>query len=178
MKILAAHVFYRALVTVPSLVRGWWSECKDRQLSNSVAAYTKANFSPVIIKQQLSGIRSQQVIENLQGDNFTVKVQPNVHEIVASYLVDEQQMEIALHVPSDYPLHSIEVKDVRRVGVQETKWRMWLLNINQIAQASTRDLCRLVALIFFYLDQITDIPECANSRLASLSTHYSGLSAT
>lgn len=134
--ILAAHVFYRALVTVPSLIRTWWSDCKDRQLSGSLASYTKAYFSPAIIKQQLAGVRSPQILSSLQNENFVVKVQPNVHEIVASYLVDEQQMEIALHIPSDYPLHAIEVKDVRRVGVQESKWRTWLLNVNQIAQVS------------------------------------------
>lgn len=163
-KILAAHVFYRTLVTVPSLVRGWWTDCKDRQLSNAVAAYTKASFSPVIIKQQLAGIRSPQIIENLQGDNFAVKVQPNIHEIVASYLVDEQQMEIALHVPSHYPLHPIEVRDVRRVGVQETKWRMWLLNINQIAQVNIWPVSTLWGLVILFSDDYVclnlDWPHC------------------
>lgn len=137
LNVLAAHVFYRALITVPSLVRTWWSDCKDRQLSGTVASYTKSHFSPAIIKQQLAGVRSPQIISNLQNENFTVRVQPSVHEIVASYLVDEQQMEIALHLPSDYPLHAIEVKDVRRVAVQENKWRTWLLNVNQIAQVSS-----------------------------------------
>lgn len=121
---------------MPSLIRTWWSDCKDRQLSGALASYTRAHFSPAIIKQQLAGVRSPQIISNLQNENFAVKVQANVHEIIASYLVDEQQMEIALHIPSDYPLHAIEVRDIRRVGVQENKWRTWLLNVNQIAQVS------------------------------------------
>jgi hypothetical protein len=128
---LAAHVYYRALVVIPSLIRGWWSDCKDRQLSSAVASYTSANFSPSIISRLLTGVRRADIMESLQGENFTVRLQP---AIIAGYLVDEQQMEIALHVPSDYPLHAIEIKDICRVGVQETKWRTWLLNVNQIAQ--------------------------------------------
>ncbi|KAF8317156.1 hypothetical protein DL93DRAFT_2055777 [Clavulina sp. PMI_390] len=132
--ILAAHVFYRALITVPSLVRTWWSECKDRQLSGTLATYTRTYFSPSIIKEQFSDVRDRETLSSLQDENFKVKVQANVNEIVASYLVDEQQMEMALHLPSDYPLHAIEVKDVARIGVQETKWRTWMLNVHQIAQ--------------------------------------------
>ena len=77
-------------------------------------------------------------MESLQGENFTVKLQPAISEIIAGYLVDEQQMEIALRIPWDYPLHAIEIKDICRIGVQETKWRMWLLNVNQIAQVRCR----------------------------------------
>lgn len=134
--VLAGHVFYRTLQTVPSLIRAWWSNCKDRQLSGAVAAYTSSIFSPIIISQQLAGIKTPSVLESLQGDDFTVKVQSAVHEVVAGYLVDEQQMEMGLKIPNDYPLHAIEVRDIRRVAVQETKWRMWLLNVNQIAQVS------------------------------------------
>ena len=133
-QILAAHVYYRALVAIPSLIRAWWTDCKDRQLSGAVASYTSTNFSPSIISKLLAGVRRADVMESLQGENFAVKLQPAVHDIIAKYLVDEQQMEIALHIPGDYPLHAIDIKDIRRVGVQETKWRMWLLNVNQIAQ--------------------------------------------
>lgn len=80
-------------------------------------------------------------MESLQGENFTVKLQPAVNDIIAGYLVDEQQMEIALHIPNDYPLHAIDIKDIRRAGVQETKWRMWLLNVGQLAQVSGDHEC-------------------------------------
>lgn len=133
-QILAAHVYYRALVVIPSLIRAWWTDCKDRQLSGAVASYTSTNFSPAIISRLLASVRRADVMESLQGENFTVKLQPAVRDIIVGYLVDEQQMEIALHIPGDYPLHAIEIKDICRVGVQETKWRMWLLNVNQIAQ--------------------------------------------
>jgi hypothetical protein len=138
--VLAAHVFFKALLTIPSLIRTWWSECKDRQLSRAVASFTASYFSPLIIAEQLAGIRSPSVLATLQGDGFTVKVTSKgagvTQEIVAGYTVDEQQMDIALRIPSDYPLHAIEVKEVRRVAVDETKWRMWLLNIHQIAQVN------------------------------------------
>ncbi|KAJ7249412.1 hypothetical protein C8J57DRAFT_1079753, partial [Mycena rebaudengoi] len=53
------------------------------------------------------------------------------NEVVASYLVDEHQLEIKLKIPSDWLLHKIEVKDVQRVGVEETRWRAWILAVQQ-----------------------------------------------
>lgn len=137
LQILAAHVFYRSLTTIPSLIRTYHSELKDRQLSSSIGTYTSTYFSPPIVTSLLSSIRSPSTLESLQSEEFKVKVQGSVREIIATYVVDDQTMEIALSVPADYPLKAVEVKDIRRVGVQETKWRMWLLNVNQIAQVSS-----------------------------------------
>ncbi|KAF8955528.1 hypothetical protein BDZ97DRAFT_1764803 [Flammula alnicola] len=38
--VLAAHVYYRALLTIPSLIHAWVLDCKDRQLANAVTTYT------------------------------------------------------------------------------------------------------------------------------------------
>lgn len=52
-------------------------------------------------------------------------------EVLASYLVDEHQLEIRIRIPSDWPLHRVEVKDVKRVGVDENRWRAWVLGVQQ-----------------------------------------------
>lgn len=65
----------------------------------------------------------------------------------AQYVVDEQPMEIAIRLPADYPLHGVEVKDVRRVGVTEAKWRAWLLAVQQVV--TSRDGLVLDALTLF-----------------------------
>lgn len=134
--VLAAHVYYRVLMTIPSLVRTWWLECKDRQLSGSVGAYTSNHFSPTIISQHLSNVKLPTVLDDLQDENLAVKIAHAVHEILVTYVIDEQQMEIGVRLPADYPLHGVEIKDVKRVGVTENKWRGWLYNVQQIAQVS------------------------------------------
>ncbi|CAK5264279.1 unnamed protein product [Mycena citricolor] len=132
LQVLAAHLYYRALLTVPSLIYNWVLDCKDRQLSNSIATYTSLHFSPVIIRAELAHVKSPEATAELADENLTVKVASNVNEVSAAYLVDEHQLEIKLKIPSDWPLHKIEVKDVQRVGVEETRWRAWILAVQQI----------------------------------------------
>ncbi|KAK7059773.1 delta-9 fatty acid desaturase protein [Favolaschia claudopus] len=131
LQVLAAHLYYRALLTVPSLIYNWVLDCKDRQLSSSIATYTSLYFSPVIIRAELAHVKSPDAAAELASDNLTVKVAPAVNEVMASYLVDEHQLEIKLKIPSDWPLRKIEVKDVQRVGVDEPRWRAWILAVQQ-----------------------------------------------
>lgn len=70
--------------------------------------------------------------ESLEDENFTVKVFPSVNEVMASYLVDEHQLELKLKVPGALPLQRIEVKEVKKVGVDDLRWRAWMLSVQQI----------------------------------------------
>ena len=134
LRILAAHVYYRSLMMIPSIVRTWWLECKDRQLSASVASYTSQQFSPKIIEQQLGNVKFPHILDELQSESLSIKTVAALHEIMITYLIDDQQLEIGLRFPPDYPLHGVEIKDIKRIGVQENKWRGWLFNVQQIAQ--------------------------------------------
>ncbi|KXN85569.1 E3 ubiquitin-protein ligase listerin [Leucoagaricus sp. SymC.cos] len=128
--LLAAHVYYRALLCVPALIYSWLSNCKDRQLSTTITSYTSQYFSPVIIDVELAhvkGVASQE----LADDSMSIKVAAAVNEVSASYLVDEHQLEIRLKIPTDWPLHKIEVKDLKRVGVDKDRWRAWILAVQQ-----------------------------------------------
>ncbi|CCM05109.1 uncharacterized protein FIBRA_07316 [Fibroporia radiculosa] len=131
LRLLAAHVYYRALLTVPSLVRGWLSECRDRQLSGAVTAYTANHFSPMIIKTELTQVKSPVATVELLDENVTIKVASAINAVTASYAVDEYQLELTVKLPSDYPLHGIEMHD-KRVGVPEDRWRAWVLGVQQI----------------------------------------------
>jgi len=132
--ILAAHVYYRALMIIPSIVQAWWLDCKDRQLSIAVVHFTSQQFAPGIIRQHLDNVKSPETLKELQDDAFGVKIVPAMREIRAVYNIDDQQMEISLQFPPDYPLHGADVKDISKVGVQESKWRAWLFNVQQISQ--------------------------------------------
>ncbi|TFY76325.1 hypothetical protein EWM64_g7687, partial [Hericium alpestre] len=131
-KVFAAHVYYRALNTIPSLVRTWLLDCKDRTLLTTVTNYTAQHFSPVIIGRELANVKSPEAAEELNVENLTVKVASRLNEVTAVYTVDEQNLELTLKIPADWPLHGIEVKDSKRVGVTENRWRGWLLGVQQI----------------------------------------------
>ena len=144
-RLLAAHVYYRALLTIPSLIRSWLEDCKDKNLYTSVTNYTATHFSPVIINTELSRIKSPESLEELSAENLTVKVASAVNEVTAGYNVDEHQLEITLKIPNDWPLQRVTVKDSKRIGVSEGRWRGWLLGVQQIVwsqvclQYSTHD---------------------------------------
>ncbi|KDR72553.1 hypothetical protein GALMADRAFT_752797 [Galerina marginata CBS 339.88] len=129
--VLTAHVYYRALLTIPSLIHAWVLDCKDRQLTNTVTTYTSTHFSPVLIRAELEHVRSHATSDGLADDSMTVKVAGAVNEVVAAYSVDDHQLEIKLRIPADWPLHKIEVRDVKRVGVDENRWRAWVLGVQQ-----------------------------------------------
>ncbi|EMD34704.1 hypothetical protein CERSUDRAFT_116892 [Gelatoporia subvermispora B] len=132
LQLLAAHVFYRALLIVPSLIRGWLVDCRDRQLFNAVTYYTSGHFSPAIVRAELDQVRTTDVTAELTDDNTTVKVASAVNEVTLSYAVDEHQLELTLKLPPDYPLHGIEIRDTKRVGVPDERWRAWVLGVQQI----------------------------------------------
>ncbi|KAK7439775.1 hypothetical protein VKT23_017349 [Stygiomarasmius scandens] len=131
LKVLAAHLYYRALLTVPSLIHAWVLDCKDRQLSSAVATYTSTHFSPLIIKAELAHVKDPESTLELADENLSIKVASLTNEVAASYLVDEHQLEIRLKIPTDWPLHRVEIKDVKRVGVDENRWRAWILAVQQ-----------------------------------------------
>ena len=66
---------------------------------------------------------------------MSVKVAQAVNEVVAAYSVDEHQLEIKLRIPVDWPLHRVEVKDVKMAGVEEKRWRAWVLGVQQTIYA-------------------------------------------
>ncbi|KAF9477335.1 hypothetical protein BDN70DRAFT_881303 [Pholiota conissans] len=129
--VLTAHVYYRALLSIPSIIHTWILDCKDRQLTNIVTTYTSTYFSPVLIRSELEHVRSHSVSDGLADDVMSVKVANAVNEVAAAYSVDEHQLEIRLRIPPDWPLHKIEVRDVKRVGVDENRWRAWVLGVQQ-----------------------------------------------
>jgi len=132
LQLLAAHIYYRALLNVSGLIRTWLFECKDRQLSNAVTGYTSKHFSPVLVKTELDRVKGPEAAELLDDEHMAIKVATAVNEVTTSYSIDEQQIELTLKIPADWPLHAIEVKDSKNTAIKEDKWRTWVLGVQQI----------------------------------------------
>ncbi|KAI8986673.1 hypothetical protein BD414DRAFT_460911 [Trametes punicea] len=162
LRLLAAHVYYRALLVLPSLVRTWLAECRDRQLSTAVASYTSKYFSPALIRTELARVKDPNATAELSGENISIKVASVVNEVTAAFTVDEQQLELTVKLPSDWPLHAIEIKDSKHVGVTEDRWRAWELGVQQILTFRSGSI---VDGLSFFLKNVTShfegIAECA-----------------
>ncbi|KAG9300709.1 hypothetical protein G9A89_023507 [Geosiphon pyriformis] len=123
--VLAAHLYYRALKHIPSVVRGWWGQCKKRQLHLAVDAYTEKYFSSVIAQQQIEYIQRDDVKSQLQDENMSIRIARNSNEVIAIYRLDEYVMELNLRMPNNFPLRPIEVHTVERVIMTEIKDLKW-----------------------------------------------------
>ncbi|KAL7422810.1 hypothetical protein Q5752_002106 [Cryptotrichosporon argae] len=136
---LGSHVLYRALTTVPTAMRAFYTSVKSRQLSLSLLAYVARHFSPVVIAHEFAALRAPVALAQLADEGLAVKVVTGggavagatAAEAVASYVVDDQPMEIAIRLPAEFPLRPVEIRDLRRVGVPENKWRGWLMGVQQ-----------------------------------------------
>ncbi|KAH7921570.1 hypothetical protein BV22DRAFT_1096259 [Leucogyrophana mollusca] len=133
LRLLAAHLYHRALLTVPALIRTWISDCTDKQLLTRVVDYTSSYFSPGIIRAELSLVRQPESSSELTNtENLAIKVSPSAGEVTASYTVDDQVLELTVRMPADWPLHRLEVRDTKMIGVSEDRWRAWVLGVQQI----------------------------------------------
>lgn len=155
LRLLAAHVYYRTLLLLPSLIRTWLADCRDRQLSTAVASYTSKHFSPAIIRTELARVKDPNVATELSGENVTIKVASAVNEVTAGFSVDEQQLELTVKLPVDWPLHTIEVKDAKHVGVTDDRWRAWELGVQQILTFRVRAPASRFAIIHLCVKVLT-----------------------
>ncbi|WAR60053.1 hypothetical protein PtB15_11B695 [Puccinia triticina] len=128
---LAAYVYFLALRVIPSQIRLWWEECRNKQLSISVVSFISRQFSPILISQELAKFKEPATLQSLTDENLAIKVSPVIKEVKVTYTVDEESMEIVIRIPSDYPLQPVEVLDIRKVGIPDTTWRAWLLVVQQ-----------------------------------------------
>ncbi|KAI8061201.1 hypothetical protein BDF21DRAFT_369504 [Thamnidium elegans] len=130
--ILASHLYYRALTHIPSLIRLWWIDCKQRQLTIAVETYTEKYFSQLLISNEMDLVNRVDIktqLEENEENEFTVKTLRAASEVTATYRVDEQNMQIAIKLPSNFPLRQIDVEGVQKVGVNDKQWRGWMFAV-------------------------------------------------
>ncbi|KAI6132629.1 hypothetical protein EDD16DRAFT_1821414 [Pisolithus croceorrhizus] len=133
LRLLAAHLYHRALLTVPALIRSWMGDRTDKQLLMRIRNYTSAHFSPEIIKAELMLIRQPPESSELSTtENLSIKISSALNEVTASYMVDEQALELSIRMPNDWPLYHLEVRDTKKVGISDEKWKAWVVGVKQI----------------------------------------------
>lgn len=126
--VLIIHLYYLALQFTGSLVKGWFLSLKKRQVTISLEKFTENYISPTIVEDELESVEKMlKKNDELLDGTMDAKVNRNVKEVHAYYTIDEQTMEIAIKLPSLYPLKDIAIEGVKRIGVKEKQWRAWLL---------------------------------------------------
>ncbi|CAM9154331.1 unnamed protein product [Chrysoparadoxa australica] len=124
--LLSLYVFYRLMYAFPALVRRWWTDDCPKSLRGWAGELTQAYVSPTILKQEVASITAA-TSRNLWGEDMTVRASSRC--ITASYIKDECVLEVCLDLPPSYPLRNVAVQCSRRLGIPESRWRRWVLQI-------------------------------------------------
>lgn len=142
----ATHLYYACLLHVPALVRGWWIECKDRVLSSAVEQLTEKHYSRRLVQQEVASLQSETSRKFLRESNVRVRVSNGGRDVVTTYEIDEQTMEMAVRLPLNYPLRRVAVEGIQRVGVRDAQFRAWLLASQAVLTAQNGSLLDAISL--------------------------------
>jgi len=93
-------------------------------------------ISPIIITNELTHVSAWGPSQAAADQPLTIKVSLPAREITASIPIDEQIMSIAIRLPPSYPLARATVESIHRVGVDEKKWRSWLITTQGVINFS------------------------------------------
>lgn len=124
---LSVHLYYLCLLYVPSLVKDWFIEQKNR-IKSPLEAWTQKHLSPLMVSAALETASAWVATQDAEGRPVTVKSSPRGSELVASIAIDEESPPISLVIsmPGAYPLEQATVTSRNRVGVSEKNWQSWL----------------------------------------------------
>lgn len=135
---LLLNLYFRALVLVPSLARNWWFQC-PRAIKQTVEEFTEKFISPLVIEDALRRVNEWASYQTT-SDEKKLQVKVSKREVAAGYEVDEQTMQMGIRFPPAYPLQQASVEGVNRVGIEDKKWKAWLISTKGVITFSVRPL--------------------------------------
>jgi len=145
--VLSAHLYWKALKNISSLVRIWWNELKNRQLSLSIEQYTKNYITPLLVSNEMNSVIST---DRSHYENLVIKANKSRNEIIAQYVIpsEESYLDIIIRIPPNYPLKQVHIEGGQKTGVQESRWRSWLLSSSAVMVAQNGNI--MDSILVFY----------------------------
>lgn len=129
-KKLLVNLLYEIMNNIGgTFAQNWFQSIKDKQLQQTVERFITSYISPQLISEILSTLSNKNAIEDSE---FKININKKINEIKCLYNIDEQQMEISIILPINYPLAQISVNGVSRVGVNEKKWKSWIMSAQYV----------------------------------------------
>ncbi|CAN8018047.1 unnamed protein product [Ixodes persulcatus] len=121
---VACRVYLDTICKLPALVRSWWSS-QNKRIMDHVEKFTSRHVTGVISSMEIQAVQSADVT----FENMTVKGRPSAREVVATYTIEEVAIELVVKLPANHPLGVVVIDSGRRVGVNQSQWRHWLLQL-------------------------------------------------
>ena len=124
---LSVHLYYLCLLRLPSLVKDWYIQQKNR-VKSPLESWTQKHISPLLVSVSLGTTSEWASTQDAEDRPVTIKTSPRGSELVASIVIDEESppISLAISLPGAYPLEQAVVTSRNRVGVSEKNWQSWL----------------------------------------------------
>ncbi|KAG1654853.1 hypothetical protein FOA52_012197 [Chlamydomonas sp. UWO 241] len=138
-------MYSAVLRALPACARVWFGDLRDRGNAAAVEAYTAGVESPALIAAEMAHIQAQ--APRYASDIFSVRALPSGREVLAVLQVEDgASLELAIRLSASTPLRAAEVECRRKVGVNDTKLRKWLLSISAFLRNQNRGVADAVEL--------------------------------
>ena len=131
-KHLLGHCMFDLFNNIGSLVSGWWLNIKDKSTQSKIEKFVSQFISPISINHELEDVQSKMDRLTSKDDSLTIKINKVTNEVKASYLIDDQKLELSFKLPFNYPLTNVQVIGVSRVGISEQKWKQWIMSTQRV----------------------------------------------
>jgi len=127
----------RTLRVLPALGRQWWADTLSRSDSASTLSFLAAKITPLLVKEEVAEIRSAVSAGAFSEDEMQVFASTVSRTVTTLYKKDGCKLEMVISIPEAYPFKSITVECTKQLGVQEKRWRRWVIQI--VSLLSTQD---------------------------------------
>eukprot|EP00124_Ichthyophonus_hoferi_P002522 Ihof_evm1s175 gene=Ihof_evmTU1s175 len=137
--LLAGHVYYQALMAIPALCRGWFTDA-PRKIKERVEKYTVDHVSPLIVEHEVDTVVKAAAL----GENLKVKGSHVSREVTASYQLDEVSLEIIITMPVNHPLGMVNVDSGTHFDLKS--YRKWLLQMTTFLASQNGSIMEAIQL--------------------------------
>ena len=121
---VASLVVFRTVEIFPTLSKHWWEiEC-PKYFTQPVRDFVESQVSPEIFRRELDRIKKTSTFGDMTVTGSSVS-----REITALYVQDDFTLTVLIKIPLSFPFRRAEVDCSKTLGVPETRWKRWALQI-------------------------------------------------
>jgi hypothetical protein len=124
---LASAVIFRTVEVFPTLSKNWWEMSCPNYFRDPVREFVESNISPELLRRELQKIKGVSSFGEM-----TVKGSLISREVTALYSQDEFTLSVVIKLPLSFPFRRAEVDCSKTLGVPESRWKRWTLQITQM----------------------------------------------
>lgn len=127
---LAGAVYGLMLRVLPAYVRDWIINLRDRPAASFIEAFTTTWCSHQLLDDEFSKIQAAGITD----ESLSIRANRSAREVTAIYTKEEAVMDVVIRLPSCYPLRPVDMECTRKIGVNETNLRKWMLSMTSFVR--------------------------------------------